>query len=66
MAREFGIDGATLGREDNDLKTRHDDAGGGVLSDPERAEVTLDQAFLKKAPISFAQEVFDLRVKRSS
>ncbi len=57
VARELGINEATLGRWVNSFKTRQD-AGDGVLSETERAELArlrkenselkMDRAFLKK------------------
>lgn len=75
VARELGINEATLGRWVNAFKVRHD-AGDGALSETERAELArlrkevselkLDRAFLKKASLFFAQEASDTNVKRSS
>ncbi len=75
VARELGINEATLGRWVNAFKSR-EDAGEGVLSETERAELArlrkenselrLDRAFLKKASLFFAQEASDTNVKRSS
>jgi transposase len=57
VARELGINEATLGRWVNSFKARQD-AGGGALSETERAELArlrkenselkMDRAFLKK------------------
>lgn len=75
VARELGINEATLGRWVNVFKVRHD-AGDGALSETERAELArlrkevselkLDRAFLKEASLFFAQEASDTNVKRSS
>lgn len=74
VARELGINEATLGRWVNLQKDRQ---GGGddSLSESERAELArlrkevsdlkLDRAFLKKASLFFAQEASDTSVKRS-
>lgn len=74
VARELGINEATLGRWVNAFKGRQD-AGDGALSETERAELVrlrhevselkLDRAFLKKASLFFAQEASDTNVKRS-
>lgn len=75
VARELGVNEATLGRWVNLHKDRQ---GGGddPLSESERAELArlrkevsdlkLDRAFLKKASLFFAQEASDTNVKRSS
>jgi transposase len=75
VARELGINEATLGRWVN-LQKDHQDAGDAPLSESERvelarlrkevAELKLDRAFLKKASLFFAQEASDTNVKRSS
>ncbi len=75
VARELGINEATLGRWVNAFKSRQD-AGDGALSETERAELArlrrenselkLDRAFLKKASLFFAQEASDTNAKRSS
>lgn len=74
VARELGIKEQTLGRWVNAFKDRHD-AGGGALSETERAELArlrkensdlkMDRAFLKKASLFFAQEASDTNEKRS-
>jgi transposase len=75
VARELGINEATLGRWVNLQKGRQ---GGGdrPLGESEQvelarlrkevAELKLDRAFLKKASLFFAQEASDTNVKRSS
>ena len=75
VARELGINEATLGRWVNLQKDRQG-AGDAPLSESERvelarlrkevAELKLDRAFLKKASLFFAQEASDTNVKRSS
>ncbi len=75
VARELGINEATLGRWVNLHKGRRD-AGETPLSESEQvelarlrkevAELKLDRAFLKKASLFFAQEASDTNVKRSS
>jgi transposase len=74
VARELGINEATLGRWVNLHKDRHG-VGEAPLSESERAELArlrtevselkLDRAFLKKASLFFAQEASDTNVKRS-
>src|SRR4051794_6762102 len=74
VARELGINAATLGRWVNSFKARQD-AGDGALSETERAELArlrkenselkMDRAFLKKASLFFAQEASDTNEKRS-
>jgi transposase len=74
VARELGINEATLGRWVNAFKARQD-AGDGALSETERAELArlrrenselkMDRAFLKKASLFFAQEASDTNEKRS-
>ncbi len=74
VARELGISEQTLGRWVHLFKSRQD-AGDGVLSESERAELArlrkenaelkMDRAFLKKASIFFAQEASDTSEKRS-
>ncbi len=74
VARELGINEATLGRWVNAQKVRQD-GGDAPLSETERAELArlrkenselkLDRAFLKKASLFFAQEASDTNVKRS-
>jgi len=75
VARELGINEATLGRWVNLHKDRQV-AGDTPLSESEQvelarlrkevAELKLDRAFLKKASLFFAQEASDTNVKRSS
>lgn len=75
VARELGINEATLGRWVNAQKVRQD-GGDAPLSETERVELArlrkenselkLDRAFLKKASLFFAQEASDTNVKRSS
>ena len=74
VARELGINEATLGRWVNAFRARHD-AGDGALSETERvelgrlrkevSELKLDRAFLKKASLFFAQEASDTFAMRS-
>lgn len=74
VARELGINEATLGRWVNAFKDRQE-AGEGALSETERAELArlrkenselkMDRAFLKKASLFFAQEASDTNEKRS-
>jgi transposase len=74
VARELGINEATLGRWVNSFKARQD-TGDGALSETERVELTrlrkenselkMDRAFLKKASLFFAQEASDTNEKRS-
>lgn len=75
VARELGINEATLGRWVNRQRDRQG-AGEEPLSESDRvelarlrkevAELKLDRAFLKKASLFFAQEASDTNVKRSS
>ena len=75
VARELGINEATLGRWVNLHKDRQR-AGDAPLSESEQVELArlrkevdelkLDRAFLKKASLFFAQEASDTNVKRSS
>ena len=75
VARELGINEASLGRWVAAFKARQD-PGGTVVTESERAELVrlrkenadlkLDRAFLKKASIFFAQEASDTNGKRSS
>ena len=75
VARELGINEATLGRWVNLHKDRQV-VGDTPLSESEQvelarlrkevAELKLDRAFLKKASLFFAQEASDTNVKRSS
>lgn len=74
VARELGVNEATLGRWVNAFKARQD-AGDGALSETERTELArlrkenselkMDRAFLKKASLFFAQEASDTNEKRS-
>lgn len=74
VARELGVKEQTLGRWVNAYRARHE-AGGGALSETERAELArlrrenselkMDRAFLKKASLFFAQEASDTNEKRS-
>ena len=78
VARELGINEATLGRWVNAFRVRAaaGEAGQGGLSETERVELLrlrrensdlkLDRAFLKKASLFFAQEASDTNGKRSS
>jgi len=75
VARELGINEATLGRWVNLQKDRQG-AADAPLSESEQvelarlrkevAELKLDRAFLKKASLFFAQEASDTNVKRSN
>lgn len=75
VARELGINEATLGRWVTAYKAGQDTTSE-ALSESERdelarlrkevAELKLDRAFLKKASIFFAQEASDTNPKRSS
>lgn len=75
VARELGINEATLGRWVLAFRAR-DEAGQSDVTESERAELVrlrkensdlkLDRAFLKKASIFFAQEASDTNGKRSS
>ena len=75
VARELGINEATLGRWVNAFKVRSGTDDGGVVSETERlelirlrkenADLKLDRAFLKKASLFFAQEASDTNSKRS-
>lgn len=74
VARELGVNEATLGRWVVAYRARQD-GGGAVLGESERAELArlrrenselkLDRAFLKKASLFFAQEASDSNEKRS-
>ena len=78
VARELGLNEATLGRWVHDFRARatSGQAGQGGLSETERAELLrlrrensdlkLDRAFLKKASLFFAQEASATNTKRSS
>ncbi|MEA9986978.1 transposase [Subtercola sp. RTI3] len=75
VARELGINEASLGRWVLLFKARSDD-NTAVVTESERSELArlrkenadlkLDRAFLKKASIFFAQEASDSNGKRSS
>ena len=75
VARELGINEATLGRWVHRHKERQG-VGQAPLSESERvelarlrkevAELKLDRAFLKKASLFFAQEASDTNAKRSN
>ena len=74
VARELGINEATLGRWVGAHRAG-EGAGSAALSESERAELSrlrkenselrLDRAFLKKASLFFAQEASDTNEKRS-
>src|SRR3954466_15689170 len=74
VARELGINEATLGRWVNSFKARQD-AGDAALSETEwgewarlrkeNSELKMDRAFSKKASLFFAQEASDTNEKRS-
>jgi transposase len=78
VARELGLNEATLGRWVHDFRARATagQAGQGGLSETERAELLrlrrensdlkLDRAFLKRASLFFAQEASATNAKRSS
>ncbi|WP_157962589.1 transposase [Homoserinimonas sp. OAct 916] len=75
VARELGINEASLGRWVNSFKARNE-TGESAVTESERAELLrlrkensdlkMDRAFLKKASIFFAQEASDTNGKRSS
>jgi len=75
VARELGVNEATLGRWVNSFKARND-TGETAVTESERAELLrlrkenadlkMDRAFLKKASIFFAQEASDTNAKRSN
>jgi len=75
VARELGINEATLGRWVSAFKARNE-TGQTEVTESERAELLrlrkenadlkMDRAFLKKASIFFAQEASDTRVLRSN
>ena len=75
VARELGINEATLGRWVSAFKARNE-TGRTEVTESERAELLrlrkenadlkMDRAFLKKASIFFAQEASDTRVLRSN
>ncbi|WP_354183241.1 transposase, partial [Arthrobacter sp. UYP6] len=74
VARELGLNEATLGRWVNSFKARND-TGETAVTESERAELLrlrkenadlkLDRAFLKKASLFFAQEASDTNSRRS-
>jgi len=75
VARELGINEATLGRWVTAFKARNE-TGQTEVTESERvellrlrkenADLKLDRAFLKKASIFFAQEASDTNAKRSN
>lgn len=75
VARELGINEATLGRWVSAFKARNE-TGQTEVTESERAELLrlrkenadlkMDRAFLKKASIFFAQEASDTNAKRSN
>jgi transposase len=75
VARELGINEATLGRWVMAFKARNE-TGQTEVTESERAELLrlrkenadlkMDRAFLKKASIFFAQEASDTNGKRSN
>jgi transposase len=75
VARELGINEATLGRWVSAFKARNE-TGQTEVTESERAELLrlrkenadlkMDRAFLKKASIFFAQEASDTNGKRSN
>lgn len=75
VARELGVNEATLGRWVAAFKARNE-TGQTEVTESERAELLrlrkentdlkMDRAFLKKASIFFAQEASDTNVKRSN
>ena len=74
VARELGVNEATLGRWVNLFKASQDagDAGTGETEKAEllrlrkeNADLKLDRAFLKKASLFFAQEASDPNANRS-
>ena len=75
VARELGINEATLGRWVTAFKARNE-TGQTEVTESERVELLrlrkevvdlkLDRAFLKKASIFFAQEASDTNGKRSN
>ncbi len=75
VARELGINEATLGRWVSAFKARNE-TGQTEVTESERAELLrlrkenadlkMDRAFLKKASIFFAQEASDTNEKRSN
>ena len=75
VARELGVNEATLGRWVTAFKAR-DEAGQTEVTESERvellrlrkenADLKMDRAFLKEASIFFAQEASDTNGKRSN
>ncbi len=75
VARELGVNEATLGRWVTAFKARNE-TGQTEVTESERAELLRlrkenadlkrDRAFLKKASIFFAQEASDMNGKRSN
>jgi len=75
VARELGVNEATLGRWVTTFKGRNE-TGQTEVTESERAELLrlrkenadlkMDRAFLKKASIFFAQEASDTNGKRSN
>ncbi|TFD39918.1 transposase [Cryobacterium sp. TMT1-19] len=75
VARELGVNEATLGRWVTAFKARNE-TGQTEVTESERAELQrlrkenadlqMDRAFLKKASIFFAQEASDTNGKRSN
>ena len=75
VARELGVNEATLGRWVTAFKARNE-TGQTEVTESERAELQrlrkenadlqMDRAFLKKVPIFFAQEASDTNGKRSN
>ena len=75
VARELGVNEATLGRWVSAFKARNE-TGQTEVTESERAELLrlrkenadlkMDRAFLKKASIFFAQEASDTNAKRSN
>ena len=75
VARELGVNEATLGRWVTAFKARNE-TGQTEVTESERAELLrlrkenadlkMDRAFLKKASIFFAQEASDMNGKRSN
>jgi len=75
VARELGINEATLGRWVSAFKARNE-TGQTEVTESERtellrlrkenADLKMDRAFLKKASIFFAQEASDTNVLRSN
>ncbi|WP_327015527.1 transposase [Cryobacterium sp. GrIS_2_6] len=75
VARELGINEATLGRWVSAFKARNETAQTEVTESEraellrlrkENADLKMDRAFLKKASIFFAQEASDTNGKRSN